>query len=138
MITTLRQAEITGSALILFAVLCGLSSPIVWAEPPIGESMSPSNSSFPLATGNSASLSDIRGVTCQSYSPISFENAFCGFEPTGAYGGEFPAVRLEAEPVLPGAGLIDNPHDFSYIQLDGNWTSKEQARWRLPPLELKL
>jgi hypothetical protein len=138
MIVNLRPVGISGFTLVLWGLLGGLTSPIALAEPPIGESMSPADSSFTLSTGNLASLSDIRSVTCQTYSPVSFEDAFCGFEPMGAYGGEFPAVRLEAEPLLPGAGWIDNPRDFSYIQLDGTWTSKEHARWRLPPLELKL
>jgi hypothetical protein len=138
MVVNRCQIGISGPVMLFFGIFGGLMSPIALAEPPIGESMSPVDFSFTLNTGNSASLSDIRSVTCQTYSPVSFEDAFCGFEPTGAYGGEFPMVRLEAEPVLSGAGLIDNPRDFSYIQLDGSWTSKEHARWRLPPLELKL
>jgi hypothetical protein len=138
MIITLRQTGITGSALILSGLLGGWMSPIALAEPPIGESMSPWDSNFVPSTGNSASLVEIQSVTCQTYSPASFEDAFCGFEPTGAYGGEFPAVTLPPEPIVPGAGVIDNPRDFSYIQLDGNWVSKEHSRWRLPQLEIKL
>jgi hypothetical protein len=138
MIITLRQTGMTGSTLILLGLLGGWMSPIALAEPPIGESMSPWDSDFVLSTGNSSSLVEIQSVTCQTYSPVSFEDAFCGFEPTGAYGGEFPAVRLQVEPIAPSSGGIDNPRDFSYIQLDGNWASKDHAQWRLPQLEVKL
>lgn len=138
MIVNLRQIGISGFALIFGVLLGGLVSPIVLAEPPIGESMSPPDSSFLLGKGNAASLDEVRSVTCRTYSPESFADAFCGFEPIGAYGGEFPAMRLEAEPMAPAEGSIDNPRDFSYIQLDGNWASKEHSQWRLPQVELKL
>ncbi len=136
MIVTRYQIAIPGIILLVWGLLAGLTGPIALAEPPIGESMSPADSSFSLSKGNAASLVDVRSVTCQTYSPESFADAFCGVEPTGAYGGEFPA--MERRLIAPAEGTVDNLRDFSYIQLDGNWASKEHARWRLPQVELKL
>jgi hypothetical protein len=142
-----KRGLVTLGLLALFSGFSGLISPIVLAEPPIGESMSPWEDNLPLRLAGAARLSEIRSVTCQSYIPDSFADSFCGFEPTGAYGGEFPVLRLptgsdaSAEVILldiQPSGFIDNPRDFSYIQRDGNWASKEHASWRLPQLEFKL
>lgn len=144
MILELTRNLMPGFRLLLMGLVAGIISPAALAEPPIGESMTPSiPATIQITTGRAASLIDVQSVTCITYTPPSFDSSFCAATATGAYGGEAPVIRRQDEPIDPPSwtqseGLVDMPRDFTYIQIDGNWVSKEHARWRLPQLELKL